>query len=68
MTCMAIGLAACASSIKTFGREHVVYWREAAALPQPKHTAAYFIGKDLAQLPQIIFGPFLYPLSLFLVL
>lgn len=60
MTCMAIGLTACASSIKTFGREHVVYWREAAALPQPKHTLAYFLGKDLAQLPQMLIGPFLY--------
>ena len=34
MTVMAVGLCTCASSIKVFGRERIVYWREAAGLAQ----------------------------------
>lgn len=60
MVVMAVGLTAVASAVKTFGRTRVVYWREAAALPQPKHTIAYFIGKDIAMLPQIIIGPIFF--------
>merc|ERR1711937_468302 len=62
MTVMAVGLCTCASSIKVFGRERVVYWREAAGLAQPTHSIAYFIGKDLAMLPQQVLGPLLYAL------
>lgn len=60
MTVMAVGLCTCASSIKVFGRERIVYWREAAGLAQPVHSMAYFVGKDLAVLPQQILGPLLY--------
>ena len=60
MTVMAVGLCTCASSIKVFGRERVVYFREAAGLEQPMHSTAYFCGKDLSVIPQIILGPLLY--------
>ena len=60
MTCMAVGLCTCASAIKVFGRERIVYFREAAGLEQPSHSIAYFIGKDLSVMPQMLLGPLLY--------
>ena len=60
MTCMAVGLCTCASAIKVFGRERIIYFREAASLEQPIHSITYFIGKDLAVVPQMLLGPFLY--------
>jgi ABC-type multidrug transport system ATPase subunit len=60
MTCMAVGLCTCASSIKVFGRERVVYFREAAGLEQPAHSISYFCGKDISVIPQMILGPLLY--------
>ena len=60
MTCMAVGLCTCASAIKVFGRERIVYFREAAGLEQPSHSIAYFIGKDLSVVPQMLLGPLLY--------
>lgn len=48
-----MGLTGVASFLPVFGSERVVYWREASALPQPRHTIAYFVGKDLAMLPQV---------------
>ena len=60
MTVMAVALCTCASSIKVFGRERIVYWREAAGLAQPVHSIAYFVGKDLSVLPQQVLGPLLY--------
>jgi hypothetical protein len=46
MACIGVSLVACASMIRVFGAERLVFWRESAALPQPKHTLAYFIGKS----------------------
>jgi len=53
MVCISISLTAVASMIRVFGRERVVYWREAQALPQPRHTVAYFVGKDLSMFPTV---------------
>lgn len=63
MTIIAVGLAAVSTFIPVFGSEKVVYWREASALPQPLHTVSYFVGKDLAQLPQSMLGPFIFTLT-----
>lgn len=46
-----------------FGSERIVYWREASALPQPLHTLAYFVGKDIAWLPQVLVGPALFTIA-----
>ena len=43
-----------ASMVRVFGSERVVYWREASGLSQPSHTFAYFIGKDVSMLPQVL--------------
>lgn len=48
-----MGLTGVASFLPVFGPERIVYWREASGLPQPRHTVAYFLGKDLAMLPQV---------------
>ena len=37
-----------------------MYFREAAGLEQPSHSIAYFIGKDLSVVPQMLLGPLLY--------
>lgn len=60
MTCIAVGLTGVSSMVRIFGRERVVYFREASGLPQPRHTLAYFLGKDISMLPQMFIAPFLY--------
>jgi ABC-2 type transporter len=60
MTCIAMGLTGVASFIRVFGDERVQYWREASGLPQPWHTIAYFFGKDLSMIPQILLAPLVY--------
>eukprot|EP00004_Rigifila_ramosa_P017043 TRINITY_DN4105_c0_g1_i1.p1 TRINITY_DN4105_c0_g1~~TRINITY_DN4105_c0_g1_i1.p1 ORF type:complete len:1713 (+),score=349.96 TRINITY_DN4105_c0_g1_i1:412-5139(+) len=57
MAVLGIGLCSVASFIRVFGDEQVVYWREASSLTQPRHTLAYFLGKDLSMLPQYLIGP-----------
>lgn len=53
MCVIAMGLTGVATFLPVFGSERIVYWREASALPQPLHTLAYFLGKDLAMMPQV---------------
>ena len=62
MACIAVGLVSCASMIRVFGAERIVFWRESAALSQPVHTLAYFIGKDLSMVPQLLAGPLVFNL------
>lgn len=50
---IAMSLTAVASMIRVFGSERVVYWREAQTLPQPRHTIAYFLGKDISMIPSV---------------
>ena len=54
MTVMAVGLCTCASSIKVLAEKG---GRAGKGLAQPTHSIAYFIGKDLAMLPQQVLGP-----------
>lgn len=58
-----MGLTGVATFLPVFGSERIVYWREAAALPQPLHTLAYFVGKDIAWLPQVLIGPALFTMA-----
>ena len=60
MTLLAISLAGAASSIRIFGTERVVYFRECSALEQPKSTVAYFIAKDASSVPQMLTGSLLF--------
>lgn len=53
MCILAMGLNGIAAFLPVFGEQQPEYWREASSLPQPKHSIAYFIGKDLAMLPQV---------------
>ena len=62
MTLMAMSLAGCASAVRIFGRERIVYFREAAGIDQPRGSIAYFCAKDIASLPQIMFGTFFFQL------
>ena len=65
MTIIAISLTGVATFLRVFGPERVVYWREASALPQPRHTIAYFVGKDLAAVPQLLVGPLVFTMAYF---
>ena len=55
-----MGMCSVMSHIRVFGEEKVVYWREASGLPQPIHTVAYFLGKDLLALPLSFLGPLMF--------
>ncbi|KAI0882331.1 uncharacterized protein GGS22DRAFT_191502 [Annulohypoxylon maeteangense] len=47
---LAIGLAAAAPGVKTFGEEKQMYWREASA---GHSRSAYYIGKVIATIPRL---------------
>lgn len=68
MTAIAIGLTGVASMIRVFGSERVVYFREASGLPQPRHTAAYFIGKDIGMLFEMFLAPFVYTIVYYTII
>ena len=54
---LGIGLTTIISSTRCFGNERIVFWREAAAgLSRP----AYFVGKNIAELPRLSFIPGFY--------
>jgi ABC-type branched-subunit amino acid transport system ATPase component len=65
LAAIAISLVGMATFLNVFSTERIVYWREASTLPQPAQTVAYFVGKDLAMLPQMAVGPLLFGLSFF---
>lgn len=54
---MAIGLTTIISSTRCFGSERIVFWREAAS---GTNRLAYFLGKNLSELPRLVFVPFFY--------
>ena len=54
MAVIAVSLTGVATALRVFAAERAVYFREAAALPQPSATVAYFLGKDVASLPQVV--------------
>jgi hypothetical protein len=59
-----LGTASTVAAIRTFGEERPVFWREAAS---GRSSIAYFIGKNIADLPLIILNGLLYT-SFFYVL
>ena len=61
-TSMAVGFTTIQSSLKLFGNERVVFWREASA---GSSRTAYFLGKNLCDLPRLLLVPAFY-LALFL--
>jgi hypothetical protein len=58
---LASGLVAITSSIRCFGSEQVVFWRESRA---GTSTSVYFLAKNISQLPWLLVLP-LFLLSLF---
>lgn len=73
LTCVSVALTAVAASLRVFGNERIVYWREAAT---GTSTISYFIGKgievslkfmnfsDMAQIPHMVVAPLIF-LTLF---
>lgn len=57
LSCLALSLAAVASSLRVFGREKVVFGREATT---GTSTEAYFLGRSVAHLPTIFLAPLLF--------
>lgn len=63
MSTIAIGLTGAAAFLNVFGGyEKIVYYREAASLPS-YHSAAYFLGKDLSMVLQLLVGPLVFTVS-----
>lgn len=60
MTLISVSLAGVATFLPVLGNEKVVYFREASALPQPLQSIAYFLGKDISMVPQLVAGPALF--------
>lgn len=65
LTVMSLGMTVTVNSLKTYGAERLMYWREASS---GIHRGAYFIGKQLASLPLVaimpaVFSTFSYALT-----
>ena len=56
MSCLSFVLTATAASIRIFGAERSNYWRESGS---GLSTNAYFLAKDCAYLPNLLFFPLL---------
>jgi len=54
---VSLSLTAVASSLRVFGSERIVFWREAST---GTYTLAYYLGKDLAQIPFIVIAPLIF--------
>lgn len=54
---MAIGLTTIISSTRCFGNERIVFWRETSS---GSNRLAYFLGKNISELPRLVFIPFFY--------
>ena len=54
---LAIGLTALASSLRVFGPEKAVFWRESRT---GMNTLSYFVGKLVSQIPQLFIAPFVF--------
>eukprot|EP00026_Physarum_polycephalum_P000451 Phypoly_transcript_00452.p1 GENE.Phypoly_transcript_00452~~Phypoly_transcript_00452.p1 ORF type:complete len:1573 (+),score=187.05 Phypoly_transcript_00452:292-4719(+) len=61
---LSIGFTAMAASLRCFGTEKVIFWRESAS---GINKVAYFLGKNIAQLVNIILAPVVF-LSIFYTL
>eukprot|EP01123_Difflugia_compressa_P012693 TRINITY_DN5542_c0_g1_i1.p1 TRINITY_DN5542_c0_g1~~TRINITY_DN5542_c0_g1_i1.p1 ORF type:complete len:1022 (+),score=141.02 TRINITY_DN5542_c0_g1_i1:292-3066(+) len=54
---LALSLAAATFSLRVFGNEKVVFWRESSV---GGNTVAYYLGKDLSYLPNAVFLPLIF--------
>ena len=63
MAVIAVSLTGVATALRVFASERAVYFREAAALPQPAASIAYFVGKDAASLPQVVAGALAFTIA-----
>jgi len=54
---LSLALAGATFSLRVFGNEKVVFWRESSV---GSNTFAYFLGKDLAHLPNNLLLPLLF--------
>jgi ABC-type multidrug transport system ATPase subunit len=57
LSCLVLALTAATSALRVFGPEKVTFWRENAS---GSSTLAYYLGKDVAQLPTIFGLPLLF--------
>ena len=57
IACLSLSLGAVAASLRLFGAERIVYWREAST---GISTTAYFVGKCLSHVPALILPPALF--------
>ncbi|KAJ3446436.1 abc transporter g family member [Anaeramoeba flamelloides] len=64
LTALAIALTSTMSTLKVFGNERVVFWRETST---GMNSFAYFLGKNLSNLPNILLQPLVF-LSIFYIL
>ncbi|KAF1992167.1 ABC transporter-like protein [Aulographum hederae CBS 113979] len=53
LVAISIGLIASSPSVKMFGEEKLIYWREAAS---GHNRLAYYLGKVISTLPRILMG------------
>jgi hypothetical protein len=61
LTSMSMSLIAVAGSLRVFGLEKVNFWRENSS---GAYSLSYFLGKDIAHLPNMLLYPLLF-ISLF---
>ena len=64
LSCLALGMTAAATALKTFGNEKPQYWREASG---GTNILSYFLGKNFASIPSLMLSPLVY-LSVFYLL
>jgi len=57
MICLSLGLTAMTSSLPTFKEERLIYKRERSS---GMSTLAYFIAKNLAEIPSLVIQPIFY--------
>jgi len=67
MALLGLSLAAVTSNIAIFRADRAVYLREAAELPQPRHTVAYFVGKDVSMLPTVFLGSLVFTFTYYVL-
>jgi hypothetical protein len=63
---LALGLTISISSLRVFGKERVVYWREAApGAGMNLNKLAYFVAKNVVELPRLLLLTFFFVMSFY---
>uniref|UniRef100_A0A7S2W930 ABC transporter domain-containing protein n=1 Tax=Rhizochromulina marina TaxID=1034831 RepID=A0A7S2W930_9STRA len=63
---LALGLTISISSLRVFGKERVVYWREAApGSGMNLNKLAYFMAKNIVELPRLLLLTFFFVMSFY---